>query len=534
MQDSYRKNFLLEGKCAVAAASEKEEPKLNVETSVKEGEKWVRTISVTIPAADVNKEFNHVLGSLSGMVNLPGFRPGKVPRDIVEKRYGGDIKKQVTQNLLEKSITTAIDKEKLKVVGDPVFDVLKIQVEKNAPLAFEFGVEIFPHFELAKYSGLAIEQEEIDLLPEELEEAYKNILARYSEEADAAPDHAIADKDNAGGILRVLVEGKEIHKEEDARLLVVDGHVFGAYAHLGDKFLLGAKAGDKRTVEETLATGFPLAEFIGKKATLEFEVKSIKVLKQPELNDELAKKMEFPDLEALKEKVRTTLLDKIGDTIKDRTQDTLLRLITDNTKFELPERALARAASRNLENQVQQFSRMGYSLDQLGMDPEKFVANSKENSESELRRFFVLEALCEKEQIKVEDVEVEEYVVGMARQQNTPAQALFDKLYEEGQLPQIEASLRMKKAVEFIVDQAEIKIVPRKAVKPASLEGGHEHGEHAGHDHGGHEHAALAEHGGHEQGGHEDCGHDHGGHDCGHDHGGHKHAHEHEHTDPKK
>lgn len=520
---------------------EVEDNMLAVETSVKDSGVWEKTIGVTVAAEEVAKEFNTVLGELAGKVNLPGFRAGKVPRDVVERKFGGDVKRQVAGNLLQRAVFSSIEKEGLNTIGEPQFDAPEsIAATRGQPFTFQFTTEVFPEFELPPYKGLKAEQEEIDVLPEEEENAIKGICERFAEDGEAPEGHAMANKDSAAGVLRILVDGNEIHKEEDARLLVVDGHVFGAHAHLGESYLLGAKVGEKRVIEEALAESFPIAEQRGKKATIEFEVKAIRVLKVPAVDDELAKKVGVNDAAALKERVHSSLLQKVRETIMDRVSSTLLGQIEEKVSFDLPKRALNAAASNNLSQNIQQMSKMGVTPAALGIDAEQMANQSLEFGKKELRRFFILSAIADKEGLVAEDDEVDDVVVSLSRQRNIPVQQLFDKMAEDGQLQQIETNIRFKKAMEFITDSAEVTVVPRK---PFTQDEGH-----GGHDHGGHEHAELGHEHSHSHGG-EECTHDHGaadqghshdGHDCAHDHGdaghshdapkaqaGHEHGHEH-------
>ncbi len=515
-----------------------------VETSVKDAGLWEKSVHVTVPATEVNAEFNSVLAGLTTQVNLPGFRPGKVPRDVIERRFSADVKKQVAANLLQEALYTAIEKENLKAIGEPQLEEPeKISPARGQPFTFEFKTEVFPEFELPNYKELKVEQEEVDVLPEEMDNALDAIRERHATEVDAPADHAIANKDSASGVLRVLVDGAEVHKEEEARLLVVDGHCFGAHAHLGDTYLLGAKVGEKRTADETLQDGFPVEAHRGKKATIEFEVKAIKMLQLPPVDDELAKRVNMDNIQSLKDRIRSSLLEKIDDTIHTRTRENLLEQITRDLKFELPKRALENSVRNNVTQGAQYMQQMGVTPEAIGMTPEMIFQRSVAASIHELRRFFLLSAIAEKENLNAEDEEVDDIVAGMARKQNVNVEQLFEKMVEEGQIDQIETNIRLKKAVEFVTDCAEITVVPRKPFKAEHDHGhGHDHGD-AGHSHGepgaevAHEHGHAHDHGveAHEHG--HDCGHDHGaeahehgahehGHDCGHDHGveGHDHG----------
>ena len=139
-----------------------------VETKVADTGTWAKSVEITIPVEEVDREYNSVLGELAGSVRLPGFRPGKVPRAVIEKRFGDDIKKQVTGNLLSRGVRSAIEKEKLSVIGEPHLDPSQYTAEHGKPLTFKLDVEIKPVFEVGAYKGLEIEQEEIELLPDEM------------------------------------------------------------------------------------------------------------------------------------------------------------------------------------------------------------------------------------------------------------------------------------------------------------------------------------------------------------------------------
>jgi trigger factor len=478
---------------------ERLESPITVKTEVADAGTWAKTLAVTVPVEEVNKEFDAVVGELAGMVNLPGFRPGKVPRNVIEKKYGDDLKRQVTANLLQRAMRSAIQNEKLDVVGEPEMDAEKIRAVKGEALAFSIGVEIKPQFELKDYKGLSIEQEETELLPNEISDAVDRIRERFAEVVDAPADHGIADKDVANGVLRVLVEGNEVHKEDDAQLLVSDGHVLGAYAHLGSKYLEGAKAGEKRTVEETLTGTFPKEEFRGKKATLEFEVKSIRMRKMPELNEELAVKVGFKNVEEVNAKVRTSLLERLKDEVEQRTRYGLLDKIIEATPFEVPARLGEMMSRRAAQGQLQYFAKMGLPPEMLTAQLDTLMAESKTQSALDIKRYFILDAICAKEGISIEDDDIDAEIVKLARQQNMRASDLYDKMVENNEIQQLENEVKTRKALDYLVEQADIKIVPRK---PVEKDKGHEHADHApaavphGHEHGhshgdhGHEHGS--------------------------------------------
>lgn len=455
--------------------NERAELPLDVTTVTRDTGTWAKAVDVTVSAKEVTGEFDAVAGEIAGSVNLPGFRKGKVPRDIVYKRFGEDIKKQVTANLLQRGIRSAILKEGLDVVGEPQVDFQKCKAVRGEDFVFELNVEAKPKFELANYKGLSIEQEEVELLPGELEQAIDQIRTRFGVSGEAEKDHAVADRDTTRGNLSFLVDGAIVHKEE-GHLLVSDGHVLGAYAHLGAKFLEGAKIGEKRSVEEVLNQTFPVAEHRGKKATIEFEVASITHLKLPEIDDALAKKVGLKNAEDIKDKVRSTLLERIGTEIRDHTRRSLLEKIALATPFELPQRLSDTLSAHGAENSLAELTRMGIQPEAVGLSLETVRANARQSATMEIRNYFILDALCAKEGIVVSDEDIDDEIVKLARRQNMRASDLYDKLIEEDGLRQLEVGLKSTKALDFIVENAEIKIIPRK---PAENPHEHEHHEHS-------------------------------------------------------
>jgi hypothetical protein len=256
--------------------------------------------------------------------------------------------------------------------------------------------------------------------------------------------------------------------------------------------------------------------------------------------------MQLENADALREKVRTSLLEQIGNRIKSDTQQALLKQIIDKTPFELPAKAVELAATARLRESAHHLQQQGMAEMITPEHVPQLLEMTRKRAEFDLKREFILRAVANKEDITIEDEEIDDVVMQMARERKTSGPALLEKMSESGELEQLEESLRLKKAEDLIIDSAEVAVVPRKPfVEHGEEDHGHEHShEHAaeaGHEHS-LEHAAETGHEHSHEHGH-DCGHDHGapaaehghehGKDCGHEHGakaaGHEHEHGHEH-----
>jgi trigger factor len=443
---------------------------ITVQTEVTAGEGWAKSVAITVPAEEVSKEFDEIARELGMMLRLPGFRPGKVPRALIEKRFGDDIRKQATTDLLRRAIRSAIDKEKLKIVGEPIVDTEQHIAEKGQAFAFKVQVEVKPSFELTNYKGLAVEQEEVELLPGEMDKALERIASNFAEVKEAPADHAVEMRDMVRGITRYLVDGTEVDKHE-ASLLVLSNEVLGAHFDLKPEFLVGAKPGDKRSAEGPLDDRFHVEEHRGKKAALEFEVQAVFVRQVPPLDDEMAKKTGCESLEQLKERTRGALLEELGNEIRHKTQYDLLDRVVGTTAFDLPKRLQDLMSSRAEHDVMAYLQRMGADSEALAAHSSKFSEGARERATLEMRRYFVIDAIAEKENLAVAEEEVDDELVRLARERGTRAADLYDQMAADGSLAQLETDLKIRKVLEFLVENAEVKIVPRKPPQEAPAGG---------------------------------------------------------------
>jgi len=455
-----------------------------VKTVVSDAGTWAKKLAITVGSADVGKVYDGIVTELSRGLNVPGFRPGKVPKDYALKRFGDEIKKQAKAQIVARALRSSLETEKLDTVGTPDVEIEKVELQPGKDLSFDAIVEVRPTFELGTYKGVPIEQEETEIFPEEVDQEVEGIAFRLATEGDAPADATLQDKDKALGVLRYLIDGNEVKREDDAHLLLVRGHTVGVYAHVGIDFLKGAKVGEKRTLEEALSQGFPMPEHRGKKATLEFELKSIRRPVLPPLDDEFAKKVGAESVQSLKDKIGERIRENLAEESKKKVRQTLIDKLIDETKFELPERLRKRFSAQLAENSEQMMVQMGVSREQLGLNEQEFHERALKNAEKEIRQYFVLEELCRKENIDVGEDELDEELVRQARSRNVRAADLYDQMNSQDPgLRQFKADLRHRKALEFLVQQAEVKVVPRKKAEACEHDA-HGHGHDHGHDHG--------------------------------------------------
>jgi trigger factor len=450
------------------------EKPIEVKAQVSDAGPCAKKLALSVSAAEVDKVFDTVLRDLAGQVQVPGFRPGKVPRNVVERILKGEVTKRVMGETVARAFQTALKNEKIEAIGEPKLDLEHVQVERGKGLEFDVEVDVKPALTLGTYKGLPVEQEEVEVFDDEVEGELTELARRHADSVEAPADATVQDEDMMLGALRYTLEGNEIFNAPEHGLFLHQGQVFGAYGELDKKFLEGAKAGEKRNAEMTVNDQFPVEEHRGKKVGIEFEVKGIRRAVTPPVDDELAKKVGVKDLETLKTRIREQIHEALSERVKEKVRHDLVERVIGNSPFELPKRLLDAQGVRTAMTQARMLSRLGMSDEHIEQQKDEIRKTAAESAERELRTFFVLDAIAHQEKIEVGDDEVDEEVVRIARQRRMRAEQLFEELKSGGELDVMKSEIRQRKAMDFLVEQAEVKVVPRK--KPVHGEPGHVHG----------------------------------------------------------
>ncbi len=429
-----------------------------------------RRLTLTVPAPAVQKVYDSVLGELSGQVRLPGFRPGKVPRTHVEKMYKNEIRQHVLGETVGRAFKTSVEKENLKVIGEPKFDLEKIELDRGKELRFEVEVEVKPELQLGNYKGLPVEQEEVEVFPEEIEAELKTIASRHGEAIDVPADASVENGDAVQGTCRYLDGEQELKKVDEAYLMVGQGKVYGLHADIADAFLLGAKAGEKRTVDCELDQEMEEKELRGKRVKLEFEPKRIRRAQIPPIDDELAKRLGAADLAGLRQKVEEHIREHLAEATNAKLRSELIERVVAATPFEAPARLLESFKQNANEQQKRWLASMGLTDEHMASREDDLKERASKTAEQELRTFFVLDAIASKEGLEPTEDEVDDEVLTLARKRNVRAADLFDHMKEHGELEELKIQLRTRKATEFLADNAEVKVVSRKRPETAQQE----------------------------------------------------------------
>lgn len=340
--------------------------------------------------------------------NVPGFRKGKVPMNVVKKYYGVEVLLEDAVNFsIEGSYAEALKENNVRPVDFPKVEV--VQAEEGKDLIYTAEVIVYPEVELGEYKGLNVEKKTYEVTEEEVSAKLKEMQeknARVEVKEGAIENGNIAVIDFKGFIDGVAFEGGEGH---DYSLEIGSGSFIDNF----EEQLVGAKAGDKVEVNVTFPESYGKEELNGKPAKFEVEVKEVKAKELPVLDDEFAKEVsEFETLEALKEDTTKKLEEANTARAEREYEEAILRSVVENAKMDIPAVMVEQEIDRMVQNLVQRLQYQGLTLEQYfqftGTDAEKMREYMKENAETKVKTELVLEALQKAEKMEVLDEELKE------------------------------------------------------------------------------------------------------------------------------
>src|SRR3990167_9190719 len=289
-----------------------------------------KVLKFEIPKETIESEFEKKTAEVCDTVELQGFRKGRVPRKLVEKRFGAQIKDDVKQSVVSDCYQKALEEHKLNPVGNPQFGEIKLEV--GQPLNFDVTLEVWPIFELGQYKGLKLKKKPSNVTEEDIGKALQGMSLRKAQ-LTVVQDGSVKRGDHIICDCKVKVGRSVVLEDDDVEILVENG---GAVAHIPIPELVtkleGIKSGKECEIEIKLSDSFTKEEFRGKDAELNLTVKEIKRLAVPDVDGNFAKALGSESLEDLKANVRKRIEIDKKNWAEDDMRNQILDILLDETK----------------------------------------------------------------------------------------------------------------------------------------------------------------------------------------------------------
>lgn len=420
--------------------------------------KWEKTegnqgvLTIEIDAEKLNEGLDFAFKKVVKQVNVPGFRKGKMPRGMFEKRFGVEsLYQDAIDYLLPEAYANAIEETGIDPVDRPEIDVE--QIEKGKPVIFKATVTVKPEVKLGEYKGLEVEKFDTEVTDEEVENELKALQERHAElvvKETAAENGDTVVMDFEGFVDDVAFEGGQA---DNYTLELGSGQFIPGF----EEQLVGAAAGEEKDVKVTFPEDYHAAELAGKEAVFKVKIHEVKGKELPTLDDEFAKDAddEVETLDALKEKIKTRLEESKKHEAEHHVRDTAVEKAADNAEIDVPEVMVTNEIDRMMQEFEQRIQMQGLNLDLYfqfsGQDEEALREQMKEDAAKRVRINLTLEAIAKEENIEVTPEEVDEELKKMAEMYNMTVENITAAL---GSVEGLRADIQLRKAVDFLVDNS--------------------------------------------------------------------------------
>ena len=421
-----------------------------------------KLMRVEIDAEKVDEAFEAVTKDFRREANLPGFRPGKAPKEMVLKKYESQILEETRRKLISDSYRKAVEEQKLDVLGRP--DIEEIQFARGKPLQFAATLETAPEFELPDYKGLPIQRELQTVTEADVARALN--LLREQRVSFAKVERPVQSGDIAVVNYTGTCEGKPIIETAPTAKGLTEQKNFWVEATptsfipgFADQ-LMGAKAGDKRTVNVDFPADFVTPQLAGKKGSYEVEVVEVKEKVLPPLDEALAKAYGAECLEKLQAGVRRDLENELKFKQDKTLRTELVRALLGRVNFELPETAVAQETRNVVYDLVQENTKRGVPRQVIEQQKEQIYSAATHNAKERVKVQFLLQKIAEKEDIKISQEEIAKRVHHLAGMYQIPADKFLKDLQKRNGLIEVYDQIMNEKVIDFLQQNAKIEDVP--------------------------------------------------------------------------
>jgi trigger factor len=321
-----------------------------------------RNLAVELPATELEQEIDKLARDYARSAKVPGFRPGKVPLNIIRQRYGKDMRQEATHAIIERSWKEAIEEHKLEPLAQPI--IKEVDNKPDQPLKFTLSFEIMPDLEVENYKEIPVTRSSADITDEKVTQALESVREQHAQFIPVDDGKA-----TEGHILTVNVDGefeddsKPTHEEN---ITIILGH-----PQTNEEFtknLIGVAQDETRTFDVEYPEDFGQKDLAGKKVRYTVLVKEIKEKQLPELNDDFAKDIGQESLEAFKEKVRNDLVTQANQNAEKEAREAVLKSIMEGQEVEVPDCMIQQELEANVNRMAARLAMQGIDLQKTPID----------------------------------------------------------------------------------------------------------------------------------------------------------------------
>ena len=413
----------------------KKQPSIPVEAKVEELGPCHQKVFVKVPAARVTQEFEHAISAAGRGVKVPGFRPGKVPLEMLRSMLGDGIEEDARQHLFEHILPETIAQLRLKMLRLVDFDPSKFEVVEGQDLAFEYELETAPVIELPNWDEIEVENRVTE--PDE-EQIQRTLAAIGKEHPRFDPvETEVMDADTMASCdIAFSKEGEEGPTANDLKL-ALGSPLYGTDEKAYEEALTGAKSGDELTLEVDFMEGFEIADWVGQKGKVKISIKGL-VAPRPGTPSEIAEDMKLENEEKFLEMVKERLeMDNTALEMRRQVGEAL-EAILEQSPFDLPARLVEEEAEHAEKGAVERLKQDGKDEAKAQKEISKKSADIRRDAERRLRNYFLIRRIAAAEKVRVSKNDLDQAYREIGMRNGTDVKTTRDFYREKG----LESQLR--------------------------------------------------------------------------------------------
>ncbi len=441
-------------------------PEFQYAVTVEDAGPATKKVSVVIPEDRIKERLAEQFKDIRREAAIPGFRAGRAPAALIQKKFGGEIKEQVRRDLIRESYEQAVDNHKLAVLGEPTFDAgSNITLPESGPLNYAFEVEVQPDFTLPSLTGIPVKRPKVEVKEENVDQAMQNLREQQGTLVPVE-DAGVAAKDFVTADVHLKVDGNVVGHQHDAQLVARPARIGNIEVPDFEQQIAGAKAGESRTINAKGPEGHPNEAVRGKDVAVEVTVKEIKRLELAEITPDFLADLGFDDEQQVRDALREQMVERITYDVAQAQREQVIKYLMDNTTLDLPTKMSGKQADRVVQRRAMDLLMRGVPQDQVMGQIEALRAGAADESARELKQFFILQRIATEQDTDVDEAELNGRLAMMAAQRGERPEKVKAEMAKDGSLQNLYIQMREQKALDVILESAAIEEVDVAPAQP--------------------------------------------------------------------
>lgn len=448
---------------------QQEKPKFENKVTIEDSGPCKKKVCIEVPAEAIKATLDEQYQDLRKEAIVPGFRKGRAPLRLLEKRFGTDVGKQVKLKLLAEASEAALKDNELDTLGEPDIDHEKVELPEEGPMKFEFEVEVRPEFDLPELKGIAVEKPKVETTDAQIDDEISGMRKRAGIWTPKEGGK-VAEGDQVVADVELFVEGKAEHEKLNNIEIFArkNGFVGPVPVENLDTVLKDTKAGDEKKVTVEVPETFFNEQYRGKKVEAQIGVQEIKSLVPAEMNEDFFKRYGVENEDELRDTIREAREGQAEQQARNSMTEQIYKYLLDKTEFDLPANVVADQSNRILQRQYVNMLMQGIQKEQIQEQMDALRASSEEQAVEQLKVFFIMDKIAEKFDVSVTEEEINGHIAQVAASRGRRPEKMREELARDGSLAQFSLQIREQKCIEKMLESAnvtEIDGVKPKAVK---------------------------------------------------------------------